>query len=348
MKPTTLLCLLIHCCFAGQAQQVFFKSAQSFDKDNLSPFYSSVAVQDSLLLFNANDYQLYAYDKYSGQLRWQQYLGWKSNQAPFFVGQAIWAQKGENKMIQLDPRTGAYKELAALYSIETQPLVKDGIAYATGIYEGGCLLAYDLQADTVRWHRFLAHGCSVAPYYRTDGIIANAEGDHWLEIGYDGRLKQRGCDTVEVSYPSELPCTRRFAFLSHDGKAIAEDWVEKEFSLSSSDVSFYATGRFSFLAANDRLLVLGDRLKKKADIQLTGLPDSLDQAFYEEPVKILKVDDRAAWLLVSDWLLVYDYLDKKPVRVADLRSWQPHRVLVDGEKLWLISRSDGLLYGLSW
>lgn len=346
MRSTVLLGTLLLLCCAGTAQQVFFKSAQEFDKDQLRPFYSSITIRDSLLLFNANDYTLYAYDKNSGKLQWNQYLSWKSNQAPFFVANSIWAQKGENKTISLDPLTGTQKELPGLYTVETQPLVKGNMVYTTGIYEGGCMLAYDLQADSVSWCRFLAHGCSVAPYYLADRIVANAEGSSWLEIGYDGKLIHPGCDSAAFRFPAELPCIKRFAFLSHDKKEISEGFIENEFGVYPETLGFYTTSKHTLLAGNDRLLVLGDRLKQKADVQLSSLADSL-ALLSDEPVKILYADETDAWLFVLDQLIIYDYQQKKLARIIDLSSWHPHQVLRDGERLWLISRTDGLLYGLT-
>lgn len=345
MRSTVLFCTLLLCCCAGTAQQVFFKSAQELDKDQLRPFYTSITIRDSLLLFNANDYRVYAYNIKSGKPLWNQYISWKSNQAPFFVNNSIWAQKGDNKMIRLDPLTGAEKELPGLFTVETQPLVKGTIAYTTGIYEGGCMLAYDLQADSVSWCRFLAHGCSVAPYYLADRIVANAEGSSWLEIGYDGRLIHQECDSMEFRFPSELPCIKRFAFLSHDKKEISESFIENEFDIYPEEVGFYTTPHHTLLAGNDRLLVLGDRLKQKADIQLSSLSDSLDLS--GERVKIVYADDKEAWLFVPDQLIRYDYQQQKLARIIDLSPWQPHQVLRDGERLWVISRNDGLLYGLT-
>lgn len=343
MRQFLLAVFFFCCCSAIHAQQVFFRSAQVFDKQQLELFYSSVTLQGNLLLFNGNDYQLYAYDRSSGRLQWQHSLGWKSNRAPFFVDSVIWAQKGDNKMIQLDRLTGQQKGSLALHTVETPPLVKNNIAYATGIYDGGCLFAYDLKADTVLWHRFLAHGCSVAPYYLSDRIMANVEGNNWLEIGYDGRLSQPGCDTVEVGYPSELPCTKKFALLTHDQREISEDYILEELSTNPYECSFYTTSHHTFVAGSEKMLVFGDKRKEKTTIHRFEFYNDA----YEEVIKIVRADETTVWVLAGDQLVAYNYKNKKIIKTIDLGQWHPHCVLMDGEKLWLISRKDGLLYGMT-
>jgi outer membrane protein assembly factor BamB len=346
MKQTAFLSLLLCCCCIVRPQQVFFTSSQEFGKEDLKLFYSSIALQDSSLLFNANDYRLYAYDRNSTRLKWEYTLGRKSDVPPFFADSLIWARARDNEMMQLDRTTGQEKGSLALYTVETQPVIKNGIAYGTGIYDsGGCLFAYDMKAGTVLWQRFLAHGCSVTPYYLPGRIMANAEGNNWLEVGYDGKLIQAGCDNLEVGYPSELPCARKFVTLTHDQKEIPEEFLQKVFS--TEYLSFYTTTQYTFIAGEGKLLILGDKLKKRTIIQfsaLSGSPEIYDDA----PATILQADDKTVWVLTAGRLIGYDYKNKKPVKTTDLSRWQPHQVLIDGEKLWLISEKDGLLYGLTW
>ena len=59
LLPTLLLAAIT----PAFSQQVFFRSGQTFSKDNMREFYSSVAIEDDLILFNANDYKVYAYRK---------------------------------------------------------------------------------------------------------------------------------------------------------------------------------------------------------------------------------------------------------------------------------------------
>ncbi|RYZ51081.1 MAG: hypothetical protein EOO14_18465 [Chitinophagaceae bacterium] len=201
-KPYTmkqlLLYILLMTAFLSNGQTVFFTSQQSFP-NKASAFYSSLAQNDSLLLFNAKDYKLYAYEKATGRQLWVYNLGWQSNVAPFFAGTSVWANTANGASVQLDLKGKEVKSFP--FSIETQPVLKSNTLYTTGIYDGGCLIAYNLAADSIAWKRFLAHGCSRQPYYFGDKIIANAEGNHWLEMTYDGRLKNSACETEEHSYP---------------------------------------------------------------------------------------------------------------------------------------------------
>jgi outer membrane protein assembly factor BamB len=188
MKQCLILCLALFFTLSGTTQQVFFKSAQAFDKEMLADFYGSITLQGNLLLFNATDFQLYAYDANTGSHKWSYKLNRKSNIPPFPVQNRIWANS-KDEVVQLDTATGALVKKLTLTSLLTKPVVKGDIVYATGIYDGGCLYAYDMMSDSVLWKRYLAHGCSVEPYYLSDKIVANREGSDWIEIAYSGRLK---------------------------------------------------------------------------------------------------------------------------------------------------------------
>ena len=96
MKRSTLYFTILLYTFTAQSQQVFFRSAQSFSKEQLATFYSSVNIQDSLVLFNAADYGVYAYNKCTGQEKWNYQLGRKSDITPFFAGDFIWANTGKD------------------------------------------------------------------------------------------------------------------------------------------------------------------------------------------------------------------------------------------------------------
>ena len=83
---------------------------------------------------------------------------------PFFSGNYIWATNGDKKVIMLEPATGTLLKTLPVSTIETQPFLKNDILYFTGLYDGGCLIAYDMKTDSVLWKRFLAHGYSKTPY----------------------------------------------------------------------------------------------------------------------------------------------------------------------------------------
>lgn len=348
MKRSTLLCTVLICYVFSHSQSVFFKSSQSITDDQKIPFYSSVNIKDSLVLFNAPDYQLYAYDKKSGRQKWSYQLERKSDVAPAFGGNFIWVTNGAKNVIMLDQVTGKLVNTLPVSSIQTPAFFKNDILYFTGLYDGGSLIAYDINADSVVWKRFLAHGVSIMPYYLSDKIVANAEGDKWIELNYNGTMKQAGCDkdAQEGDFPSQLPCALSFVGLSHDGKEIKGKLAE-ELGLNADNIpTIISTTKHSFVLNEGQLVILGNKLKKKAVLPLASLSDSLEED-NDFPAKILHANDETVAILYDNHLVIYDHNDKKLLKLVDLSQWEPHQAIFDESKLWLISRKDGLLYGLN-
>ncbi|ANE51871.1 PQQ-binding-like beta-propeller repeat protein [Flavisolibacter tropicus] len=348
--------LLITCSFFSLttfSQKVFFTSPQTFDASTLNVFYASVCQQGNLVLFNAPDYRLYAFDKKSGTEKWNQYLKWKSNQAPFIVSNRIWVKMGDH-VVQLDAATGEKQKDLVFASVETEPVAKNGLLYFTGIYDGGCLFAYEPQKDTIVWKRFIAHGTSQTPYYLKDKIVANVEGNRWLEFNYSGKTKDARCEVEEGQFLSESPCAKEFYALTHDGNPITGK-LAKELSVDGNTIQDYVTtSRNTFLINNEQLTVLGNKLKKTVAVDLLSLSDSLvefntDSLSHpdESLTKILKADDTHVWIAFYHHLLIYNHAQKKLERLINLSTWEPHQIVADNNNLWIISRKDGRLYGVS-
>ena len=144
-----------------------------------------------------------------------------------------------------------------------------------------------------------------------------------------------------------IPCIDQFSLLTHDKRKLNTLQLEKLFDgRSVEDMQSYFTAKNSFLLNEDELLVLSDKIKTKAKLTIPELSDSLQES--EDGIKkILKADDKRVWLMFNNWLVVYNYNDKRPEQQLNLSEWQPHQVVLDGERLWLISKKDGLLYGLT-
>lgn len=350
MKRATLLpFLLIH--FTSYSQKVFFKSQQSFTEKDLKSFYSSFNIHEGLLLFNANDYKLYAYDIKDGASRWTSSINRKSDIAPFVAGSRVWVTGGyeqTTKVMLLDTGTGNLIRYLPLEIVNTKPFARNGIIYTTGIFEGGSVFAYDLSKDTILWSRFIAHGCSRNPYYMPDRIIANAEGNKWIEYSYDGKFMQSGCeDTADVyRFPSELPCAREFDELTHDGREIKGTLSQKMLeSQGDNKAAIFRNDQYTFILQDAHLLVLGDRLKQKSKTNLSLLSENImPESAYSA---ILGVDEQNVILIWSNQYIQYDYRKKKALRIIDLTEWEPHQAEVIEDQLWLISKKDGLLYGIS-
>ena len=327
------------------AQHVFFKSNQTFTEKTLETFYSSIALQGNLLLFNANDYELYAYNKNTGTLQWQQRLNWKSDVAPFFAQGYVWAN-GNNEVLQLDTATGKVKKATVIVRMDTQPTIIDGVLYSTGIYDAGCLFAYDLKHDSMLWSRFIAHGIAQTPFYLPNKIITNAEGNHWIEVGYKGNLLDTLCEKEEVGYPSELSCAKSFLLRTHDGKEITGKLATKLDENDNGLEQVFYTPEKTFVINDDKLFVIGNKGKLQLEKSLDALADGLETVYNDE-VKILKGDKQTIWLHLGNHILHYNFAKKKALRSINLESWAPHQVLLDDSKIWLISSNDGLLYGLN-
>ena len=250
-------------------------------------------------------------------------------------------------MQELDAATGELVKEIGMEIIYTKPIIRNGIMYATGISNGGCVFAYDLRSDSLLWERFLAHGCSVRPYYRQEKIMANAEGDNWLEMGYDGKLSDRGCDDSSVVYPSGLRCAQSFAALTHDGLKIdgkkSAKWIDGDAYIKP--VIAYSS-RHTFILQDAQLVIIGNKLRQKARILLSSLSDKIETG-HEGLASILTADDEKVWIACSNQLILYNHKNKKLEKSFDLSEWEPHQLEMDHDKLWLISKKDGLLYGIS-
>jgi outer membrane protein assembly factor BamB len=108
-KKFAILLIIFLLALSGHSQQVFFKSGQAFTSEQLSTFYSSISTEGDILLFSANDYSLYPYNKPDGRLKWTSETSYKSNTPPFISGKMIMAGVYENKLesaATMDTATG--------------------------------------------------------------------------------------------------------------------------------------------------------------------------------------------------------------------------------------------------
>jgi hypothetical protein len=297
-------------------------------------------------LFNASDYNLYSYNINTGAKDWSYNLRYKSDLPARFVNDAVWANGG-NGAVQINRLTGEWIKNLPFESIQSEPLIRNGILYATGIVDGGAAFAYDLANDTIVWQIFIAHGCARQPYYFEDFLIANGEGDNWLDIKYDGTLRAPGCVTQDHQFPSELPCVRKFEALTHDNKEINGMFGESFDGGSFRIPAVHHFNKQTFLFYEGVLNILGSKKKKKLSMDLKEEIEESEYA-YNTLQQILKVDDKNAWLLYDNKIFVFDYKKKKTIKTVDLSKWQPKQVEMHGEKVWLISGEDGRLYGIQY
>ena len=346
-KHLTALGLVLLWAASTFAQKEFFRSQQAFTKEQLNKFFSSVAIHDSLVLFNANDYYLYAYNKNNGLLKWRYNTVYKTTVPVFVQNNIVYAPTYVNETeqtSQLNVADGTLIRHLPFGPLNTKPVIKNGIFYGTAIYDGGRIIAYDLKKDTVVWSRFIAHGTSTQPFYLADKIVANAEGDNWVELGYDGALLDTACAVKAAIFVENIPCIKKFKTLSHDGLEINESLLDKLFNATTYGAAhIISSKKFTYLFFEDKLSILSGKLKQKQQIQVAALT-GLELDNY---AKLLKADDENIWLLYGNHLWQYNHKTKKTIRLTDLNAWEPRDILIDNENIWLISGKDGLLYGLT-
>ena len=333
---------------SAYSQKEFSRSQQIFTKEQLSSFYSSVTIHDSLVIFNANDYQLYAYNKKDGSLKWSVETNYKSSVPVFVQGGVIYggiSKKEKHQAAQFELANGNLIKALPFGPLATKPIIKNGMLFGTAIYNFGCILAYDLKKDTVAWSRFIAHGYSTQPYYFENKIMANAEGNNWVALGYDGILFDTTCAVKASIFVEDIPCVKNFIGLSHDGLEIKGKLAE---NILGNDIfgrpPMLTTEKYTYVYYDDKLTVFSGKLKIKQQVKVSSLADSLVE---NSDTKLLKADNENIWILYNNHLLQYNHKTKKLVRSTNLTAWQPNSVLLDENNIWLISGKDGLLYGLS-
>jgi hypothetical protein len=345
--------LFVLLCNLSYSQKEFFRSKQSFTPEQLSIFYSSISLHGDQLLFIANDYNLYAYKRSTGEQQWVSSLGYKTTRQCFVADGLIYAPyhiDKQERTAMLDSATGKLIRLLPLGPLETKPIMRNGILYGTAIYDKGVLFAYDVKADSLLWNRFVAHGVSEQPYYFANYIQANAEAYNWIRVNYQGQLMDTTCKTRASIFVEDIPCIRVFNALTHDGYELDEKFSEKIFADKEAiTIDNTLKGlRQTFVLKDDKLIIIGNKKKLEKTVELTSLfPDTAGERSNGLDQLLLATENTLS-LIYKEELLVYDHRKHKLETTIDLSGWQPSQVLPDGNKIWLISRKDGLLYGISF
>ncbi|MBK9533138.1 MAG: PQQ-binding-like beta-propeller repeat protein [Chitinophagaceae bacterium] len=348
IKMHFILAILLLAGTTGYSQKEFFRSQQVFTKEQLGNFYSSVKIHDGLVIFNANDHHLYAYNKKDGSLKWSVETGYKTSIPVFVQDNIIYAgisMNEKHQAAQFDLANGKLIKELPFGPMQTKPFIKNGMLYGTAIYDFGCIVAYDLAKDTVTWSRFIAHGLSRQPYYFENKIMANAEANNWVVLSYDGILLDTTCSVKANLFVENIPCVKSFTALTHDGREIKGKLSDDIFGKDFFDLpDMITTDKFTFVLNEDKLSIISKKLKLKQQVDLSSLAEELGD---NRNNKLLKADNEHIWILCDDKLIQYDHKTKKLFKLTSLTAWQPNSVLLDEGNIWLISGKDGLLYGLS-
>ena len=329
----------------GYAQTEFFSSKIAFTETQLEKFNSSFTVSGNHVIFNANDYTSYCYNKHTGEQVWLFITNRKSNNPPYVHGGSVITAIYEDEVFKsatlrlLPGKSSRTLPMGPLLSV---PVIKGDIMYGTALHDGGKLFAYDLKTNKIIWEQFVAHGVETQPYFLKDKIVANAEGDNWFDMNYAGKFLQTGCYTKAQLFVENIKCVRHFKFLTHDDRDITESFLEKYFG-ADAEVKERHTDTKTFLTDGNLLVILGNdkKILKQIAFNKIASPEG-DSALY----KILQINNEKIWLLNNAVLTHYDYEAGKMIKQYDLGKWNPHHVIIDGKKIWLVSKKDGQLYGL--
>ncbi len=329
--------------------KTFFSSNITFTDKNLISFYSSFTIDNDRVIFNANNYKIYSYNKLTGTENWEVDVNLKTNKPPFFYGSSVIVGNYTNKKqnnLQLELNSGKIIQPLSMEPLYTKPFFKDSIMYCTAIYdeEGGQIMAYDLKANAIIWKKFIAHGVDAQPYFLKDKIIANAEADNWFEINYKGQLLDTTCKKKAELFVQDIKCVRNFKFLTHDDYELTEEFIEKQFG-SNAEVKMKYAKDLTIILGAEKMLIIDNKKKIKKSIEIVniiGLPEPGDNEYTE----ILKVENNTIWFFYKNSLAVYDFEKNKTIQEYNLNKWNAYQIMLDESNIWLISKNDGQLYGM--
>lgn len=352
MKPTLLAAVFFFTAITSFSQKEIFRSKQTFSPSQLGSFYSSVTIEGDLVLFIANDYTLYAYDKITGEQKWVTSIGYKTRTQCFAADGIVYApyyNEKQESTATFDAVTGKFIKQLPFGPLQTKPVMKDGVLYGTAIYEAGCLFGYDTKTDSVLWWKFIAHGLSTQPYFFGNYILANAEANNWFRINYKGQLTDTTCKEKAAMFVQDIPCIRKFGALTHDGLELDATFSKKTFDNDEEAITTentLTTTQHSFMLYGDKLAIIGN---KRKITKLVDLATLVEDSISENIVglsQLLNANEETVTLVYLNQLMVYNFKQGKVEKQFDLSSWDPYQLQQDKDKLWLISRKDGLLYGL--
>ncbi|MCI9843365.1 hypothetical protein [Flavobacterium pectinovorum] len=339
-------CLLFACCNAF-SQTAIYKSDFVFDDFKSERLSGFIIMAEDAILFNASNQKVYSIDKKERRINWE-IKGVKPEVIPYLYGSTFFYGVYENEVLrtaQFNLNTGEKIKDFPFESITAKPYFINDTMYAAVHFDGGQLIAYNLDENKLNWQQNIRFGAEIQPVYLKDKMIANAEDDNWFEIDYDGNFsktkskKHTYLDTVQVFI-------KNYKFLTHDSKEITSDFLKKN-KLSNSDFQTKTNENNTFVLTENQLLILGNNKKKVLQLDLEKEFPTDD--FYQDAYcDILAFDSESVWFNYQNHLLHYDFRNKKLLRKVDLTKWNPYQIVLEGRTIWLISKTDGQLYGLDF
>jgi hypothetical protein len=346
MKILTTLFIIAVNSTSLIGQQMIFRSDSAHANDYHVVAFSSFYVNGDLVLFNAEDYFLYAYHRKTGKKLWGHYVGYKGKISPFLYDGNVVA-KGSYFMTAWGIQNGEEIERLPMSGLSTTPMVKGTMMYATGSYQDQYhFYAYDFAAKKVRWHMPVGIGFATRPYYQKNHVYVNIDFGEWIKVDYEGRFQS--CNSIPVSdsktYPTD--CKAYFELISHDGLKLSREQAARLFGgqyHTVREVKYFGSRTVAVEKDGTRIIVLGNKLKPVAVINLFDY--TKEKIAYEDETSIIGLKQNRLWILYNYNVYTYD-LDKKQLTKDEwLSAFEPSAMQLIDDEVWFISWKDKRLYG---
>ncbi|MBA4320098.1 MAG: hypothetical protein C0412_16995 [Flavobacterium sp.] len=348
MTNRLILLIVLFYSIKSNAQTEIAKSDVVFFETSLDHFYSSFSIDTIQIYFIANDYYIHAIDKKTGKTNWSYYLANKSNSSPKIYKNSILVGKHfseyKNSYVQLNKKTGDTIQNLLISKIETEPIFKEDIMYCTAINDevGGVIMAYDLNKNSILWKKYIGHGVSFQPYFLKDKIVAYYENQYYFELDYNGNALDRS----ETCYfkNTEPPFEEHFCNIHYDiSNQFHKDIAVKNVTIE--EIKYHYAINATVILEGNKLKIINEKNKVKKEIVIDKIITLLETGA-NNYTEILKVEGNTVWFFYENILAHYDFKENKTIKASDLSSWNPHKVILEGNNVWLISGNDGQLVGL--
>ncbi|MGA9212343.1 hypothetical protein [Kaistella sp.] len=329
------------------AQTAFYKSNLVFKDFQAQEPSSSLLISGNKILFSASNHKMYAINKDQLTTVCEANIGWKSNSALYLYKDTfLYGNDDKNGTVaQYDLNTCKIIKKLPFESINSEPHFVNNIMYSTILYDGGKLVAYNLNENKIIWQKNTGFGADVQPIYFKNKIIANAENDNWFEIDYNGNfLKAKSKSYIYID--STKIDVKNYQFLTHDGKEISPKFLKKN-KVAYSECQVKRSDNHTFLLSENQLFILGNNRKKILQLDLEA-EFPTDIFTYDAYRTIIETQPENVWFCYQNYLIHYDFKNKKVLRKVDLTQWNPHQLVMDQRIIWLISKNDRQLYALDF
>lgn len=157
-------CLLL-VCFNAFSQTEIYKSDFAFDDFKPSSHAGSIIISGENILFNSSNQKMYSINKKEGKINWE-IKGVKKAISPYLYNNTFFYAHFENEVLrtaQFDMNTGQKIKDLPFESITTMPSFLNDIMYATVHFDGGKLIAYNVDENKIMWEQNIGFAAEIQP-----------------------------------------------------------------------------------------------------------------------------------------------------------------------------------------